>query len=399
MNDNIFAILGVRTIKIFSRPQVLYVPPITQISTSLIEGTSKTSRKKWVSKKEKAAAAAAAILAGNDLKPTITDEIASVNTSEKKFNEFTPSGKLNIFQGNSRKRLIKYPTILRMLSNDKILIGFDDGSVQVMYSPVLLDPSTLSSNKSIIPAAAALQISLGDVRRSDNDSQQQQKNLSVHTTEPAEGTLAAVLCEFQAHYVADLPERPTTAGTDRAASDADGLVTGSAADDLSEPDLTTAEKPMKVSTLGVRSALACPWGNCNGGPGLGYQLEILTVGSDRRIAHWGIRYKPGQCDVVLVPHYSSTTRATTAQGKPQMLTDEDDEPLVYMDSLHEGSCYSRPDTRDPSAVPMESDLLGVSSYCSCILSLQYHTHYSGHMLHMVPSRYHIVLIYDSLGFF
>ena len=181
MNDNIFAVLGVRTIKIFSRPQVLYVPPITQISTSLIEGTSKTSRKKWVSKKEKAAAAAAAILAGNDLKPTITDEIASVNTSEKKFNEFTPSGKLNIFQGNSRKRLIKYPTILRMLSNDKILIGFDDGSVQVMYSPVLLDPSTLSSNKSIIPAAAALQISLGDVRRSDNDSQQQQKNLSVHT--------------------------------------------------------------------------------------------------------------------------------------------------------------------------------------------------------------------------
>lgn len=350
VNDNTIAILGTKTIRLYSRPQLIYVPPIVDITPGVAGGDAppKPAKKKWMSKKEKAAAAAAALLAEQEAERTPdVSAAASVASAEpvKKYNEFTPSGKLNIFQGASRSRAPKDPTILRLLSKDKLIIGFDDGSAQILYSPALLDPATTRTLK------PALQISLGDGRRGEGESK---------STElaPVQGTLGAVLCEFQAHFVAERGYRPDTS-TERTQTPA-AVSTEGAGDDLSEPDLNTTEKPVKQSPFGLRTAVICPWGNCSGGPGLGYQMEILTVGSDRRLAHWGVRFKPGQSDVILVPHYSSTTRATTAQTSVGGEDNGEEEPLGFEDSLEEGTTYSRPGTRQPSDVPMEADLLGVS---------------------------------------
>jgi hypothetical protein len=343
VNDNTFAVMGRKTIKIFSRPQLVYVPPAVPVTSALVE--AKPAKKKWMSKKEKAAAAAAEAEASLDV--SAATSIAS-SVTEKKYNEFALTGKINIFQGASMTRFPKLPTILTLVSKDKLLVGFDDGSAQIVYSPALLDPA------SVKPAAhgSTVQVSLGDGRKGEDESKS--------AAEPAAGTMAAVLCEFQAHFVAEngyrsvayigsMEEeqmtRPPTSGT--AAADKD---------DLSEPDLTAYEKPLKPSLLGVRAAVVCPWSNCSGGPGLGYQLELLTIGSDRRVAHWGVRFRPGQSDVVLEPHYSSATRVSTA-NPTGMGDDEDDEPPGFEDSM---SLYSaRPGTKPRVELPMEPDLLGV----------------------------------------
>lgn len=353
VNDNTFAVMGRKTIKIFSRPQLVYVPPAVPITSALVE--AKPAKKKWMSKKEKAAAAAAEAETPDISAAT---SIASSSAEEKKYNEFALTGKINIFQGISMSRYPKLPTILTLVSKDKLLVGFDDGTAQIVYSPALLDPATAK------PAAqgSTVQVSLGDGHKGEDESKS--------AAEPAAGTMAAVLCEFQAHFVAENGYRSASyIGSMEEEQETRPPTSGIAADDkddLSEPDLTALEKPLKPSLLGVRAAVVCPWSNCSGGPGLGYQLELLTIGSDRRVAHWGVRYRPGRSDVVLEPHYSAATRVSTA-NVVGMGDDEDDEPTGFEDSM---SLYSaRPGTKPRTEAPMEPDLLGVSYNFSCTLLL------------------------------
>jgi hypothetical protein len=348
VNDNTFAVMGRKTIKIFSRPQLIYTPPAVSITSALVE--AKPAKKKWMSKKEKAAAAAAEAETPDISAAT---SVASGSTVEKKYNEFSLAGRINIFQGVALARYPKLPTILTLVSKDKLLVGFDDGTAQIIYSPALLDPATSKT----AAQGSAVQVSLGEGQKGEDAAKS--------AAEPAAGTMAAVLCEFQAHFVAENGYRSASyIGSMEEEQETRPPTTGIGAedkDDLSEPDLTAFEKPLKPSLLGVRAAVVCPWSNCSGGPGLGYQLELLTIGSDRRVAHWGVRYRPGRSDVVLEPHYSGATRVSTANSM-SMGDDEEEEPTGFEDSL---SLYSaRPGTKPRTEAPMEPDLLGVGQFLS-----------------------------------
>jgi hypothetical protein len=346
VNDNLFAVMGSKTIKLYSRPQLLYVPPVVPITATVSDGAaSKPAKKKWMSKKDKAAAAAQQEA---ETTPDVSSaaSLASTEAKHSMYNDFTLCGKINIFQGACNTQAPKEPTILRLLAKDKLLVGFDDGSAQVIFSPELVDPATLRAAR-----PTGLQISLGEGRRGEGETK-------AAETEPAKGTMAAVLCEFQAHFVAERgyqdgeTHRPRT-GTLRLGT----AETGDAKDDLSEPDVTAPKKATAGGAPGLRTALVCPWSSCSGAPGLGYQFEVLTVGSDRRIAHWGVRFKSGHTDVALEPHYSAITRASTAID----LTDEvSEDPLNQEDSTVQESVVHMPlGERLPSDIPMEADMLGV----------------------------------------
>ena len=352
VNDNIFAIMGDKTIRLYSRPDVVYVPPpVPGIKAASV--TSKPAKKKWISKKDKAAMIAAGIDPDADPSREASAEpsVASSLEPVQKYNTFTRTGRLNIF--HNRMCIGKSPTLLRSAGKDKLMIGFDDGSVQVLFCPTLVDPA-IAVKKANNPVS--MQITLGAPMLGENAEK-------VVAQEPAEGTLAAVLCEFQAHYVADQPATSSFADVKDAGSVL-GLggssVEGSYLDDITEasPEGGAANASMKPRKLGVRAAVLCPWTSCSGGHGLGYQLELLTVGSDRRIAHWGIRFKANEAEVVLAPHFANATRASTAQMTEINNEEEggaEDELNVEVD---QGSLADR--SIEGTDIPMESDLLGVT---------------------------------------
>lgn len=134
-------------------------------------------------------------------------------------------------------------------------------------------------------------------------------------------------------------------------------------DDVSESsnNNNAVGKSIRPSKTGIRAAMLCPWAACSGGPGLGYQFELLTLGSDRRIAHWGVRYKADHTDVLLVPHFANVTRTSTAnlaEVSEELDADgegngDDDEAGMEESSLTAKSILG-------ADHPMETDLLGVS---------------------------------------
>lgn len=101
----------------------------------------------------------------------------------------------------------KLPTILRIVDIDIVLVGFNDGSIQILSIKQLTDVT-----------------------------------YSALTSQ--------VLCEFQAHSVYQ---------------------------DMMQSDLYD----------GVMSACTASWCRLSGGAA--YSLEILSIGSDKKIAHWGLR--------------------------------------------------------------------------------------------------------------
>lgn len=360
VNDNIFAVMGDKSIRLYSRPEVLYVPPpVTAVVAASV--TSKPARKKWISKKDKAAMLAAGIDPDADpsaevsAEPSLTS-VAAVDTPVQKYNAFTRTGKLNIFHG--RMRLGKMPTLLRLAGKDKLMIGFDDGTIQVLFCPSLVDPSTVK--KEDIPPS--MQITLGSPKHSSNEKDPPR--------EPAEGTLAAVLCEFQAHFVAGKPGSvPGTADinlgtgnfTDNDLALGGSSLEGSFLDDMSEgsKELAAVGRSIKPGKIGVRAAYLCPWAACSGSSSdKGYQFELLTLGSDRRIVHWGVRFRDEQEDVVLVPHFANGTRASTAKIAAPQITDENTVEGEE-DTFEEPDSSLAERSIAGANVPMESDLLGV----------------------------------------
>ena len=159
VNDNIFAIMGDKSIRLYSRPEVVYVPPpVAAVVTASV--VSKPTRKKWISKKDKAAMIAAGIDPNAEPGAEVSAEpssatVPSADPSVQKYNVFTRTGKLNIFHG--RMHFNKLPTLLRLAGKDKLLIGFDDGTLKVLFCPALLDPSTVRKTESNV----AMQITLG----------------------------------------------------------------------------------------------------------------------------------------------------------------------------------------------------------------------------------------------
>ena len=389
VNDNIFTVMSEKTIKIYSRPQLRYVPPIVPIVSGSVQSLSKAGKKKWMSKKDKLLLATAE---GSEAESK--SEQASLNSlTMQKFNFFTLSGRLNIHEGITAAAAFgvrcKRPTLMRLAAKDKLLIGFDDGSVRILFCPALLDPEVVaaaskatavagtaaSGDKNAKAAGAGpihMEITLGEAHNSDDKSHNQSKDSAQ---QPAAGTMAAVLCDFQAHFVPagvlnsdgavdGDDEVAATAAEEKATAKemalaASSTLEGSFADDISENSELlppTKAKHTKNSTRGVRSAIVCPWANCSGGSGLGYQLELLTVGCDRRLVHWGVRFKPGQEDVVLMPHYSNTTRAGTAAD----IGGEQSEFGSLQDDSFQGGGGDGASNAAVDALPMESDILGVS---------------------------------------
>lgn len=376
VNDNTFALLSEKSVKLYSRPQLLYVPPIIPVSSASVTGSAagpKAGKKKWISKKERAAMVAAGIdpdageKSGEGSSASVSVvSVPSVTSTEtvQKYSSFTLTGKLSIqcnIQGFvSGKRI---PTLLKLASKDKLLVGFDNGSLQILYCPSLVDPANVKK------APAALQIKLADHHSKHSDADEEK---SKTAQDAATGTMAAVLCDFQAHLV---PNQGGTTEPRGAVEEKSGellhggsstLESSVVADDVSEYSAENnapgGGNGTKRSPLGLKAAFVCPWGACSGGPGLGYQFELLTLGSDHRIAHWGVRFKDGKADVVLVPHFANTTRVSTAVGNEQMNDDEVlDEGVAEFDDSLASSSLVRPKSRiSLSDLPMESDLLGVS---------------------------------------
>ena len=180
-----------------------------------------------------------------------------------------------------------------------------------------------------------------------------------------------MLCEFQAHFVADRAGSvPGTAdinlGTGQFTENDLALggssLEGSFLDDMSEgsKDPTAVGKVIKPSKIGIRAAVMCPWAACSGtSNGKGYQFELLTLGSDRRIAHWGVRYKEEHEDVVLLPHFAGGgARASPAKIVAPQITDEN--TAEGEEETWDGPDSSVAERSIAGAnVPMESDLLGV----------------------------------------
>lgn len=383
VNDNTFALLGEKTVKIYSRPQLVYVPPAipavagASVTVGALAGSSKSMRKKWVSKKEKAAMIAAGIDPdAGEKTPDVLSTSASMTSLASsaeptpKYNVFSLSGKLSIqcaIQGIVGSK--RTPVLLKLAAKDKLLIGFDDGSLQIIFCPTLVDPATVKKDGPV-----ALQIKLGDahIHRKQSGAEEAEKK-SQTAQDAVAGTMAAILCDFKAHFV---PHNEQDAGRNGDAllstleEKSDELLQGGnsstlegtvIADDISELDANEKGNFRPRSTVGIRTAFVCPWGACSGGPGLGYQFELVTLGSDHRIAHWGVRFKEGVADVVLMPHFADNTRLNTAVGNEQM-NYEADETNNFDDSLQSLSIDRPPTAFHQSDFPMESDLLGVSAF-------------------------------------
>jgi hypothetical protein len=574
VNDNVLALLGDKTIKIYSRPQLAYVPPPKIIDADAASvssadggggGCSKPAREKWLSKKEKgalaeaqAAAEAAAKAAAKAQEELELASVASSKVKVQKYNIFTLTGKVNItvagFSAMSAfgaTMALKRPTLLRLAGKDKLMLGFDDGSVRIIYCPAILDPTTVprppppvvvapkvlgngvyvalakpvvagasngAGGAAAAPAStsataagtgtaaaattaptattAAASISeetadnsknpsagggkklrergsrLGKAGKAKGEGQQDQDKEKESANEsetdreekgkdkdkgadkaklklptatatttlppapyvsPAAGTMSAVLCEFKAHVVPEGGASGTQGGIaedgissltggDFTAVGGTGtrelrlgsagvgvgegsLERGSCLDDFSDSDLedeaervNTADtaasdaaaaagtgpgsavprlrrqfKREKECMLGVRAVFCCPWVTCSGGPGLGYQLELLTVGSDCRIAHWGVRFKTGQADVTLVPNYPNYSRGgggiggVGAGGSSVLNLDgtRSEEDLLQQPPLLASAQSSLVFDSENSMLPMDVDLLGVGVFFYC----------------------------------
>lgn len=128
--------------------------------------------------------------------------------------------------------------------------------------------------------------------------------------------------------------------------------------------ITTNKIPSKsrlnIPSQGVLALTLCPWDPSSGttrGVGLGYQLELFSIGTDRRIAHWGIRYKEGQNQINLISH---------KVYPPFIIAKKlDDGDINGNNSLEGGSLESSlpsietiPFPFDMGPIPMEADLLG-----------------------------------------
>jgi len=382
VNDNVFAIMGDRTIRLYSRPQLAYVPPpIIAVKTEV--AAAKPARKKWISKKDKAAMLAAGIDPNAETTTTTSAEVsaepsvASVEAVVPKYNSFTRTGKLNLFYGQLSCH--KLPSLLRLAGKDKFLIGFDDGTVQVMYCPSIVDPSLVKKTDT----SGSTQVTLGTPHSTEENAGAQK---------PAQGTLAVVLCEFQAHFVAEKADHtvPGTADINLESKHNTGLIDttklrlgGNSAenslvlDDASEVTGDgTVGKLTKRSRLGVQAAFLCPWLACSGTKGNGYQFELLTLGSDRRVAHWGVRFKEDQQDVILVPHFATLLPASVAKigvaaddhtldGSQEDLEENEESALVGVAFSVDERSIAGLDT------PMESDLLGVRKLFLCISLLYF----------------------------
>lgn len=158
--------------------------------------------------------------AESDLNPSELAPSQSQSQSQSTFHEFVHIASLII---KFDVTVVRSPVMIRNLKNRMVLIGFNDGWVQILrYSPVLL-------------------------ARNPKERKVIQENL-----------LSKAVCAFKAHSLE---------------------VVGKEDDPF--PESTTP------SIIALKSVFEA--NRCNTYGQYGYLSEFFTVGSDLRIAHWGIR--------------------------------------------------------------------------------------------------------------
>ncbi len=243
ISENMFAAVGRGSILLYSRQAMSAVatakPGPTAAQEAAIEddsGLGALKRRRKAAKDASAAAAAAEL----ELATASTSDAGAAGkppsgrpqTNVRNTNEFYHSGTIPM----AYNALYKSPTAIRQVGADKLLVGFDDGTVQIII-------------------CSALQESLDDPRP---------------VAVPLQPTplIAAKLCEFQAHAVQQNPGTPQT--------------------------------KQNSGRNGVLAASNCPWAVLCGGTS--YMLELLTIGSDNRLAHWGVRQKDAHSSVTFVEH-------------------------------------------------------------------------------------------------
>eukprot|EP01034_Spumella_vulgaris_P025337 gene25337-31782_t len=111
--------------------------------------------------------------------------------------------------------------------------------------------------------------------------------------------------------------------------------------------------PPKLIRCGVLVATSCPWAVLSGGSGErgGYMLELITIGSDNRLAHWGVRQKDAHGGVHFVEHNYTYQSADQAPTSDNYNAHESNHRAVESDDVIVDSVMQL-------EYPMEVDLLG-----------------------------------------
>ena len=356
ISDNMLALMDSDCIRLFTRPSVHFTPPPKTEEEKRLERSEK--RKAWKdsqkleirkdnAEKEKAAAAVGtggtegeakaatsaqsavvpAVPATSNLSKAGGDNSAATSREQPKYNPFVQTGQISMKFISQHK----IPLLLRQVAADELLIGFDDGSIQVVLCPSLLDPPTnhtvalkelaASEAAAIAEAAAALEEDSGSLKSSRSSARSRRSSRSGRRTACDKAvqlppTLATTICDYRPHFVGG-PVDPALLGDPLIDPDGDGgayaggqLRPRSRGVETQAEVGTSALRPRKLKPTGVLLAATCPWRVVGGGQSVsagtgGYALEILTVGSDERVVHWGLRYKPGREKVKLQEHFIS----------------------------------------------------------------------------------------------
>lgn len=225
-----------------------------------------------------------------------------------KYSEFLRTGQIDM----EFRKQGKIPVLLRRILGEKLMIGFDDGSVQIVVCTNLTAPvadQTLALKElaafeadlkaaeaeeaaEAAAAAAAAEAAAKEGRAVTRSHASSRRSSTRATTKRGRrkdreliqhvlpAVCAIVACEFRGHFTGSVGSKSLRKSS--------GSASGS-----------------RSKRMGIIAAAACPWSLVSGGGEHGYRCELLTVGADERLSHWGVRYKVGRTAMKLKHHYIS----------------------------------------------------------------------------------------------
>lgn len=307
VNDHTIGFVNEHSLYVFTRPSLMYVPPpVVAVNKPMAQGVD-GQKPKWISKKERQALMELKLAEEAEAKAKAALE------PQKIFSDYTNLGAILLQpQVQFYKGL---PNILRLGGSDKIIVGYNNGSIQVVSSEALRYPRVRRVGSKPGSSSSSSQSNYSESSRKD----------SLH---------AVLICEFQAHYVPDSVLNTMRYNAAEVKTTDEELVGSS-----------HHNQPIGAPSHGVLTATICPWNASSGPGGVGYQFEFLTIGCDRRIAHWGIRFAGGQ---------SMTKQTTRHQINVEINISHDDDNMT-LDSNNNTQSVSVSTETDHI---MSADLLG-----------------------------------------
>ena len=286
VNDHTIGFVNDHSLYVFTRPSLLYVPPpVVAVDNSMALSSAGVGGKpKWVSKKEKQALLELKLAEEAEAKAKAALE------PQKIFSDYTNLGA--ILLQPPVQFYNRLPNILRLGGSDKIIVGYNNGSIQVVSSEALRYPRVVRRAGSKPGSSSNSSSNSSSSSNQSNDSESTRKD-SLYAT---------LICEFQAHYVPEavLNTIRYNAAEAKTTMDEDLVGYNNSNNNNNHP---TMSAPIGTPSHGLLTATICPWNASSGPVGLGYQFEFLTIGCDRRIAHWGIRFAGGQSKMHQTTHH------------------------------------------------------------------------------------------------